>query len=259
MTLRPLVSCLIFVMASPAWAAKPKVQPSKPPKAESKSTDKLLWDYWYTVTLENRIRYGYYNDRVEIKSGKIKLQHHFWKKEGSQLVREDLGGTSEDNDDVTPVFYNFHSSVGSDELNIDTTVSTEGGASMLTAKVRKGVQDLAPVRRPVRNKFIFSEFFSVWLGRRLSKLKPGSPNAFISVLEDNLQLKFADVSGSVKLEPNDEFALRSKTKRVLVDQGGRMSIWYVEPDGTAVRILMPSDQILVERATAEDAKKFLGP
>jgi len=211
-------------------------------------------DSWYVMTVDKTIRYGYYNERVELKRNRLFFQSHVWKKEEDYINEEQLGAFSENTPDLAPLFYNFHSTYRSSELTIDGNVKD---GKVLHVKVRKGQTELPIIRKVLAPKTIFSQFFPVWLGFQLPKLKPGQSVSFLSILEDNLDLNFATVPGRIRLEKPDEFATKSGTRKISLEYREVKSTWYVDETGTAVRIEMPETRTVVEKVSKEVAQKFL--
>jgi hypothetical protein len=241
---RDTVAALFLLLAAPALAA-----PAPPaPK------DKILHDAWYTVTVKPDVRYAYYNDRVELRGGRLFFQNKFWKQEEGYLNEEQIGAYAADDAELTPLFFNFHSTFRTTETTIDGNV--KDGKS-LTVKIRKGNTDLPIVKRSIPNKAILSLFFPLWLGKRLSQLKVGSPVTFTTILEDNIDVGFSPVNGTARLEKPDEFATKTKTSRLTVDYRDQRSFWYVEQSGMPVRIDMRDQKAVTDRVTPEAAKRFL--
>ncbi len=217
--------------------------------------DRVLWDHWYTVTLgKSKTPYEYYNDRVEIRKGRIVFQNKAWKKEEDYINEEQLGAFAEDNDELTPLFFNFHSSYRSSETIIDGTVTNK----VLNVRIRKGSRELQPIKRSIQRKLIFSQHFPVWLGKHLSQFKPGAPHSFVTILEDNIDNAFASVSGLLRMEKPDDLAIKLQATRLSVTFQDQPSTWWVDEMGSPYRIEIPKTQTIVERSTEKAAKAFLG-
>src|SRR5262245_52550210 len=102
-----------------------KAKPAVAAKTESKG--KLLIDEWYTITLNQGgiggpIRYGYYNDHLEERDGKLYFQNRVWKLEQGFVNEEQLGAMAQNDTELTPLLYNFHSNYRASETMIDGTV-----------------------------------------------------------------------------------------------------------------------------------------
>ncbi len=241
---------------------KPQTQPAAATPAtpaattSSSNTDKpsqLLWDAWFTVAIGGTERYQYYNERVEIRGNRIFFQYQSWKNEEGFINEEQLGAVSEKNADLTPVFFNYHSSMKNSELTIDGTVS-EG--KYITTKIRKTGVELPPSKRALPQKMIWSQFFPVWLGLKLSSLKQGQGGAFLAFAEDSADPNAGIEKGLLRLEKPDDRAQRTKTKRLLIDFRGNKSVWWVEPNGCVLRIELPKQNAVVQRVSQAEAKKF---
>lgn len=225
-----------------------------PSLASPPNKDRLIRDTWYTMTLNNKIRFGYYNERVELKQGRLFFQSHVWKKEEDFINEEQLGAFSEDNSQLTPLFFNFHSTYRTTELNIDGTLQD---GKMLQVKVRKGSQELPVVRRSVGPNTIFAQFFPLWLAKKLPELKNGKNPSFYAIIEDNPELNFAPVSGRARLEKPDKTAIETKTQKLSVVFQDLPSTWWVDDTGVAVRIEMSGGGTVAEKSTKEKALQFL--
>ncbi|MEK6705032.1 MAG: hypothetical protein AABZ06_04535 [Bdellovibrionota bacterium] len=222
---------------------------------DNKQDIKPLWDYWYTITVDKKIPYAYYNERVEKKNDRLFIQTHVWKLEEDFINEEQLGAFAANNAELTPLFYNFHSKYRQTETNVDGTVSEK---NVLTVKVRKGpTEDTAPMKRVLKEKVFFSQFFPVWLGMKLPSLKPSKSIPFEVVLEDNIELEFVPTQGRVRLEAPDEFAKSTKTQKIWIYFRGTEGFWWVDSSGAALKIEMPKTKTVVERSTKEKATKFI--
>lgn len=241
------VFALIAALAAPlAWPGPAPAPSSAPSKA---------WDSWYTVTVGKSTRYAYYNDKVEYRpDGKVFFQNRFWKKEEGYLNEEALGAIALNDSDLTPQFFNFYSTYRATETKIDGVVR-EG--KHLAVRVRKGNTELPIIRRGVSPRVIFSVFFPVWIGKKLASAKPGAKVAFMTILEDGVDLGFQTIHGNFKIEPPDDFAKRNQVTKLAVDYRDIKSIWYVRSNGMPERIEMPTQHTLIQRAPADQAKAFL--
>jgi len=222
--------------------------------AASQAAGKVIWDYWYTVTINKTVRYEYYHDRLEEKGGRYIIQNQAWKQEEDYINEEQLGVFAAANADLTPLFYNFHSSYRTTETKIDGTVQD---GKTLTVRIRKGNVDLPIVKKGIQSKVIFSTFFPFWMGKRLASAREGQVVPFIAILEDNLELGFNTVHGSFRLEKPDPYATHTKTRRVTVDFQGLHTVWWVDQQGAPMRIDDPKQKSVVERVPEAKAKAFL--
>ncbi len=212
------------------------------------------FDGWYVVTVHPSLHYAFYREDIEIKNGRLFYQSHMWKKEEGFTNEAELGAFAENNSELTPLYYNFHSNYRNSELTIDGNVK-EGKA--LTVKIRKGGEDLAPIRRSVQKKTFFSVFFPVWLKRELRTARANHTMNFRTILEDSIDAGFNSVSGRARMVKDDDFAARTHTRKLTVDYHGMKSIWWVDQNGEAIRIEMPGQKTVIERTTKEKAQTFL--
>ncbi len=234
---------------------------SSPARAES--PPKVLLEGWYTVSIGKdnpktgmkAIRYGYYHDKASIEDGKVKYLNEYWKKEEGFINEEKLGTVSKNDDSLQPIFYNFRSKYRNAETNIDGLV--EKGTQMTITVRKPGAQPTKRVRG-LSQDTIFASQFPLWIGRRLSKMKPGKAVNFRVLLEDDQGKDFQPLNAKATLEPFDDFSRSSKTQKIKVDLDGQSTHWYVKPDGLPVRLLLPSAQIEVNLVSEKEAKNFLG-
>ena len=224
-------------------------------EAQKTSTEKVLWDAWYTVTAAGDVPYGYYNDRASLKDGKIHYRNHFWKSEEGYINEENLGAIAESGPDLTPVFFNFRSLYRAAETTVDGSV-TQGRT--LGIRVKHNGKPKPPYQIVLPKGLVLSVLFPVWAGRHLSELKPGKSLSFLSILENGIEEKFPVLSGNMQLESEDEFSRSSRTQKVRVNYGDKKTIWYLEPSGLPVRILYPEQGMRAEKTTETQARAFLG-
>lgn len=215
---------------------------------------KQLWNHWYTITLAKKIPYAFYNDKAEIKDGQVHFQHRIWKKEEGYINEEQVGALSKDDALLTPLFYNLVSNYRTTQIKVDGTVKD---GKMLLVKARSGEKDIPAVKRSIAKGVIFSELFPVWLGRKLGSLSPKKTVTFMTIIEDDIENGFPTVSGQVRLESPDEFATKSKTRKLSVRFRDQPSTWYVETNGSPVRIVLPVSDGVVDRVTEKVAMRFL--
>lgn len=236
-------------------AAKPRPEAteSAPSAAAPHEADKLIYDAWYTITVDpGATRAGYYNDRVELRKGRVFFQNHVWKKEEDYINEEQLGAYAENTPELAPLFFNYHSTYRTTETSIDGTVS--GGRS-LSIKARKGSNELPVVKKMLPKGTFFEVFFPLWLSARAKELQPGQSKSFNAVFENTIEDGFRTVSGRVKMEKPDESM--PGVSRFKVDLSGMKSVWWVDAQGIPARIEFPSLSTVVERSTREKAQKFL--
>ena len=237
--------------ANPAPSSAPLAAPTA---SESSKDDKVLWDVWYTATLNGTLHYIYYNEKAEIKGKKIHMQVNLWRQEDGFINEEQIGEFAENSPNLTPLFYNFHSVAKGLETMIDGTVENDG--KLLTVRVRKGKQDQPVVKGVLPPKTFFSQFTPIWLGTRISAMPQGKTFSFSSILEDRADLGFKPITCQIRKEAPDEIANRTKTSRVWVDCTNLKSFWWVDEQGHTARIEVPEQSVVVERVEKAVALKF---
>jgi nitroimidazol reductase NimA-like FMN-containing flavoprotein (pyridoxamine 5'-phosphate oxidase superfamily) len=222
--------------------------------AQAADAGKVLWDYWYTVSVK-KIPYEYYNEKAVFRDGKIQFFNTVWKKEEGFINEEQLGSFSNADVDLTPLFYNYRETYRSTEVKIDGNIRD---GKTLVVKVTKSGGSLPTVTASIRPKTILSLFFPLWLGKKLETMKENVTVSFVTLQEDNVDDGFNSVSGSARLEKPDDYANKTKTKRVAVDyKENARSYWWVDKQGAALKIEMSDRGTLVERSTKEKAQTFL--
>ncbi|MEK6579142.1 MAG: hypothetical protein AABZ55_07935 [Bdellovibrionota bacterium] len=222
--------------------------------SSKKTTDRVLWDYWYTVSVE-KDHAQYYNEKVEIKDGKLACFQRVWKKEEGFINEEQLGSFALDDLNLTPLFFNFHSTYRETETTIDGSIAD---GKLLTVKAKRGDKELPFLKKSIQSKVFLQCFFPVWLGRLLPQLKEGKLTVFNTIFEDTLEMGFKAIRGSVRLEKKDEFAKKSDSSRVSIglDNGVKAS-WWVEKNGALVRMESGSPLKVFERVSKQKATQFL--
>jgi hypothetical protein len=253
-----------LLLSTTTLAEPPKKSPAKAPaKAKTSAkpaiSGKLLIDAWYTITLNaggigGPIRYGYYNDHLESRDGKLYFQNRVWKLEQGFVNEEQLGAMAQDDPELTPLLYNFHSNYRANETMIDGTVKN---GNDLTIRVRKGKEEMPVFRRHLPSKTILEVFFPVWLGRRIASFQAGKSISFSTLLEDSIDTKFETLIGRVKVEQPDAYATETRTTKVSVDFKGVKTIWWVDSSGVARKIENPGIGQIVEKVDREKAEAFL--
>ena len=218
---------------------------------------KVLSDLWYTITLKKKVHYAYYNDHAELKQGKLFFKNQLWKNEEGYINEEQVGVFAENNDELTPLFFNFHSTYRMSETTIDGSVQNGGGGSILTVKVKKAGQDLPLIKKNLPSKIFFSSLFPFWLEKKMPSLKPGQSQSFLTILEDSVDTGFETAFGRIMLEKPDDFSTKSKTTKIMVTNRDLHSVWYVDTKGNPLRIEMPEQNAVVERVAEAVATKFL--
>jgi len=212
------------------------------------------WDSWYTVTLNDKIPYAYYNEQVESKDGRLHLQLHIWKKEEGFLNEEMMGAFAKDDEFLTPLFYNYRVAYKTTETQIDGTIDDKG---YLNAKIRRAGIEQPVVKKHIPTKVFFSYLFPVWLAQRHTALKANTPVSFLVLNEDQSEQQFPLVSGRVLIQPADEIAKKTQTQKIQVIYDEVTSYWYVQDNGIALMINRPANKTLIQKSSKEKAQSFL--
>jgi hypothetical protein len=214
-----------------------------------------IWDAWYTVTIGKKIHYEYYHDHAELKGDRIYYQNHAWKKEEEFINEEQLGAFAQDNAELSPLFFNFHSAYRSTETVIDGTVKPN--TKLITIKIRKGSEDVAPITKGMSGHSTFSSLFPVWLKRHISELKAGHSITFWSIQEDDPDMQFSSNATEVRLDKPDAFAESTHTRKLNIRYRGLQTFWWVDQDNLPLKVEIPQQRMTIERVAQEKAEHFL--
>lgn len=250
------LALIVIVSLSTPHALAESASGAKPP-SKSAAKSQLLADQWYTVTVGGNKKYAYYNEKAETREGRVSFQTRMVKLEDGFLNEEQLGTFSEDTPELKPLFYNFHSTYRSTEIKIDGNIAGNSGTTLLTVRIKKGNEELPVIKRSIVPSTIFSSVFPLWLERNLTTIKAKKTLPFMALLEDNLDIGFAPVSGRVMLKEPDDFA--KKNSAVLVEVSFKDSVfhWWLDLQGKMIRMESPSQKMLIERTSRKKAESFL--
>jgi hypothetical protein len=237
---------------NPKGKAVPLSQAIQPKTEALQAGEKLIWDYWYTATIQKKHKYGYYNDRVVQLDGKIRFKNQFWKMEEGFINEEQLSSIANDDSNLSPVLFNFRSNYRSTIINVDGTAKD----GMLTIKIRRGEKDLEPITKGLPKTLFTAALFPVWLGRQLPSMQPGKSVNFLTLMEDGSNADFSTVAGRATLVAGDSISAATKSKKIEVDMGGQKTYWYVDSQGAPYRISMPAQFLEVERVSKDRAVGF---
>ena len=259
--LNTLLSVVVFSMSStvraelkPAKHAVHKKSPTSSASSASSISQSTLWDAWYTVTVNDKIPYAYYNEKAEVTEGRAHIQLRVWKKEEGFINEENFGEFAKTDSDLTPLFYNYRITYKTSETLIDGTIDEN---RLLTTKVRKNAQDVPTASKQLPKNAILSYMFPIWLAQRAPTLKQDQSLSFYALSEDALDTGFPVTTGSITLMKADEVATKTKTKRIKVNFMDADSFWWVGPKGNAIAIDTPQRKVLVQLVSKEKALGFL--
>ncbi len=205
------------------------------------------------MTIGGKTAFGYYNDRVEKRDGKFAYQNQLWKMEEGFINKERVVSFGKDDADVSPILFNFIANYRDSEFSIDGTLT----GRELSVKARRGKENLKPILVNVPSKVFLSTLFQVWIGKRLAAMKTGSRLSFSTLFEDAIETRYASIAGSATLEADDDFSKKSGTRKLKVDLAGTKTTWYLLPSGEAVRIEKPDQNLLIEKKSEAEARRFL--
>lgn len=220
-------------------------------------SDATLRETWYEILANKKTPYGTYQERVELKQGKLFIQTHTWKNEEGYINEEQVGAYAQKNDVLTPLFYNFRSVYRTTETTIDGTVQPDETTLVIKTKISTPaqIQELPPVKKNLPKGAFFAQFFPHWLSQQLPQLKPGKPVSFKSFIENDVQNKFTAVAGKIRLEKPDEFAQKNDAQKIHLEFN-QPSDWWIKK-GVVIRMSFPQSGIEVIETTKEKAQKLI--
>ncbi len=216
----------------------------------------VLWDNWYTVS-ERNTPHSYYNEKVEVMGDRVRIQLNTWIREGRKIRSENLGATAKNTEALEPLFYNFRTQVNGEEKVIDGTVDRKG--RVFSVKARTGVIQAKPLKAEMLPKLILASFFPVWINKNYKWITGVQPKEFQAILEDQVEGEVPVMRGTAYEMRGDEFATRSKTRRLRIEFNKIIAIWWVNPKGDAIRIEIPALERVATKTTREAAESFLIP
>jgi hypothetical protein len=214
----------------------------------------LKWDHWYTVKVNGKVPFAYYHEKTQTVSGRTHLELEIFKKEEGFLNQENLGLFAQNDEAVTPLFYNYRMTFKNSETILDGTLDS---AQYLNIKIRKNGSELPVVKKHLPANVIFSYMFPIWVAKRLPTLTPNHYVGFQAINEEQIEQQFPIVSGKLMLEPEDAFAKSHKAKKVSMIYEDMPSVWWLAKDGSAIRIVRGENQLVIDQVSKEQAHKFL--
>lgn len=267
--LRAFSSVTIFLLLAPTTLAEnpaaQKQASTQKTTAAQPTTSKVIYDAWLTVTRTGAdgkpIKYQYYNDRMELKNGRMAFQNHLWKKEDDFVNEEQIGAFADYVGDLTPTFFSFKTMYRSSQTTIDGTFAPSQltGMRTLSVRIRRNGADAPPVKRVVPAKTILSTFFSTWVSARLPTWKSGQTLSFSAIIENDIDGDFSPKAGTARLEAPDALAQKFGGQKLSLLFDGQRSTWWVDRLGVPFRIDFPDIKTVAERATAAQAQAFFPP
>lgn len=216
----------------------------------------VLWNNWYTVS-EHGSPYSYYNEKAEITGDRVKIQVNTWIKEGKKIKSENLGATARNTPALPPLFYNFRTQVEGEEKVIDGTVDSKG--KVFSVKSRTGIRPSKPLRAEMLPDLILASFFPVWIHMNSKRITGVQPKEFKAIVEDQVEGEVPVVLGTAYEMREDEFAESTKTRKLRIEFGKVVAIWWVTKNGDALRIEVPSLERQVKKTDRKTAEAFLNP
>ena len=151
---------------------------------EAAPKESKLWDEWFTIRVLPNKRYGYYHEKVTRIDDKIRYQEESWKSEEGFINEEQIGAFAQDDEDLTPLFFNFRSVYRATESLIDGNVKDWH----LTVRIKRNGKEEPLIKKGIAKHTILSTHFPIWIHRHVGELQPGKTKSFSAILEDNLEL-----------------------------------------------------------------------
>jgi len=249
-TLLLIVITLTTFTSSYAKDSK-KAAPHKTQK-QTKAKETLLYEQWYQIIVDKKNKVAYYSDQVVQIGDKIQFKHSIWKNEEGFINREVLSAFSEDNQNLTPVFFNLFQKYRNNETTIDGTI--QNGTS-LKLNIKNTNEKSKLIEKSVRKDSIFSLFFPLWLAKRIDQFNGNTPLSVYVIIEDAKNETPTQETSMATLVPQDDFAKKTDTYKFIIKFLGQQSTWWIKKNGLVEKISMPNKNAEVIKVSAAEAQK----
>jgi hypothetical protein len=221
----------------------------------AQSKEKILWNEWYTITLNHKIKYAIYNEKVTEENNRYHIQMALTKKEEGFLNFETSAAYVAKSKSLTPILFSFVSQYRDSLTSIDGTVKEPGNWSI---KVTRGGSSTTPIVRRLENDEILSVSFPLWIHLMETYLKNGQFIGFSALQEDSITDQFKAERGQVVKQEQDAFAKTTGTRLFLVRFQNLDAKWWLNASGPVEKIEISSRGLVTNRTTESGAHKFLG-
>ncbi|MBS1959863.1 MAG: hypothetical protein JST80_10350 [Bdellovibrionales bacterium] len=214
-----------------------------------------LWDNWYTVTEKGKPQ-SYYHEKAELVGTKAKIQVNSWIREGSKTRSENLGATAKNTTLLEPLLYNFRTQ---DERGMEKIIdgSIVSNGKVFSVKIKKGAETLKPLRAEMIPKLILSSFFPVWVNKNYKRITGVQPIEFHAIVEDQVDDQVPVVAGTAYEMNPDDISKKYSARKIRVVFSNTVNYWYIDKQGAAIRIDIPSQEKHVEKVDKATAEAFL--
>ena len=217
----------------------------------------VLWDNWYVIS-EHGIPSSYYNEKAEIAGDKAKIQVNTWIKDGKRIKSENLGASAKNTNLLEPLLFNFRAQgLAGEEKIIDGTVLNNG--KVFSVKAKEGIAPSKSLRAEMMPKIILTSFFPLWINKNYKRITGVQPIEFTAILEDKIKDEIPVVVGTAYEMREDEFAKKTKTRKLRIEFGKVVAFWWVTKKGDALQIEVPSAGQTVKKVDRTAAEHSLTP
>ena len=217
----------------------------------------VLWDNWYIVS-DHGHPDSYYNEKAEILGDRAKIQVNTWIKNGKKIKSENLGAAAKNTPLLEPLLYNFRTQdpMGQEKI-IDGSIINNG--KVFSVKIKSGLETSKPLRAEMIPKLILASFFPLWINKNYKRISGVQPIEFQAIVEDQVEGQIPVVHGTAYEMREDDFAKKTKTRKLRIEFNRVVAIWWVTPKGDALQIQVTELERLVKKTDRKTAETFLNP
>ncbi len=221
------------------------------------SEAEVLWDNWYIVT-DHGHPDSYYNEKAEILGDHAKIQVNTWIKKGKKIKSENLGASAKNTPLLEPLLYNFRTQddMGQEKI-IDGSVLNNG--KVFSVKIKTGIETSKPLRAEMIPKLILASFFPIWIHKNYKRISGVQPIEFQAIVEDQVDGQVPVIKGTAYEMREDDFAKKTKTRKLRIEFNHIVAIWWVTPKGDAIKIQVNELERTVQKVGRKTAEDFLNP
>jgi hypothetical protein len=212
-----------------------------------------IWDNWYTVSQDGAPQ-SYYNEKFDDLKETVKIQLNTWilvDAKTKTVQSENLGATAKNTTLLEPIRYNFRTVENKVEKSIDGSVQKDG--KIFTSITTLNGKPSHPLKAEMIPKLILTSFFSVWVHKNYKRINGAQPIEFHAIVEDQTTDQVPVIKGTAYEMMADDFAKKTKTRKLRIEFNQLVAFWWINPNGEALKITLPSlkkEVLKVDRGTA---------
>lgn len=211
-----------------------------PQAALSQTT--TLCDRWYTITLEKKVRYGYYHQTTTIKDSIIEFTEDTVKREEKKMHSEKVRSTV-DKLTLRPISFNYEKIAGKKQIQVQVKIQ-DNKAKIARSDNKVPVQEK---ERILPKDISLSLAFPYWIQNyfRSQSQKTGSLRVWV---EDQYEETFPE--RDARIQKTD------RESKFRVDFEGQSFEWRLDPEGCVEEIKGISQESIVKTVPADVALQF---